>query len=158
MRVSCSIIIVSVLVFCSPLLAQNTVSYSHNSSGDLTSRFCSSGDEERRVQSVTTSDGSYPNTQLSDSKKTLLDTDKPSRSGEPHYYSIGKIRERLQARRSTRSHEEWFPMVDTTLAFAEIPMSSSVTPTGARIYTISIPTATGYNLAPEMVLRALGGV
>ena len=136
------------------LSAQGTIGYSHSTAGDLTQRFATGGGE-RTIQTTISNDSILPKEQILErlcfqSDQTEKRDYTPSRIFNAD--SIAQRRSRILAKLQSRAQNEADVEVDTSLALGQIPVSSTVTQTGARSYSVPVPTAAGSTFAPEISL------
>ena len=151
-----------ILLLTGPILsAQGTVNYSHNTAGDLSNRSATGG-EERATRSSVSQDSLLTKEQILarlgfQSGQTDKRNYTPSRFFNAD--SIALRRDRILARLQSRAQNDENAEVDTSLALGQIPISSTVTQTGARIYSVPIPKAAGYSFVPEvsLVYNSQGG-
>lgn len=151
-----------ILLLTGPILsAQGTVNYSHNTAGDLSNRSATGG-EERATRSAVSQDSLLTKEQILarlgfQSGQTDKRNYTPSRFFNAD--SIALRRSRVLSKLQSRTQNDESAEVDTTLALGQIPISSTVTQTGARVYSVSIPTAAGYSFVPEvsLVYNSQGG-
>ena len=157
-----SLLLVVILLFSCPFLsAQGTIGYSHSTAGDLTQRIATGG-EDRSIRSSLSLDSLFTKEQILEhlgfqSNQTEKRDYTPSRVFNKD--SIALRRSRILARLQSRAQNDENAEVDTSLAIGQIPISSTVTQTGARIYSVPIPTAAGYGFVPEvsLVYNSQGG-
>ena len=148
-------------LLCPLLSAQGTVGYSHSTAGDLTQRIATGG-EDSSIRSSLSLDSLFTKEQILEqlgfqSNQTEKRDYTPSRVFNKD--SIALRRSRILARLQSRAQNDENAEVDTSLALGQIPISSTVTQTGARIYSVPIPTAAGYGFVPEvsLVYNSQGG-
>ena len=157
-----SLLLVVILLFSCPFLsAQGTIGYSHSTAGDLTQRVATGG-EERVTRSAVSQDSLLTKEQIL-ARLGFQSGQTDKRNYTPSRYfnadSIALRRDRILARLQSRAQNDENAEVDTSLALGQIPISSTVTQTGARIYSVPIPTAAGYSFVPEvsLVYNSQGG-
>ena len=151
----------ALFLFAPFLHAQGTISYSHSTAGDLTNRTASGGDA-RFFQASLSHDSLFTKEQI----LTHLGIQPAQNENKPitpsrvfNKDSIAQRRSRLLAKIQARTQNDANEGADTTLAFGQVPFSSTVTPSGARVYSVPIPTAAGYSFVPKvsLVYNSQGG-
>ena len=126
-------------------LAQGSVSYSYNTAGDLTQRSASGG-EERSSVSMSISDRLTSNLRKQDNYGISSDN-KANNRLDSLYAKASNYWYRL------RSAPDSVYTLDTTLSLGQVPISSSVTQTGARTYSVSVPVSSNCRLTPAVSLE-----
>ena len=111
------------------LPAQRTYTYGYNSSGD---RVYKLGDQQKSGSGDSTRIFSFSDTSTIIKQQTTLSSGEAVARTIPIYSSIYNI--------------------DTSCDVGKIPMNSSISPSGGRIYSIPLVTAAGYNFTPQLSL------
>ena len=146
-----------------PSFAQNHVSYTYDSAGNRDSRTWTTGSVMARhgsdslfpvqipitpdtlsIKSVRTKVSLDPNNlplALSEDEKSWLNDEffKSQMAEEEAWWKEYEKRPKLRA-------------VNTTYSVGAIPLQEGVSPTGARTYSLTIPTASGFKLVPNVSL------
>ncbi len=146
------------LLLSQGLSAQGTVNFSHSTAGDLTNR-TASREDERTSHPVGLNDSILSQERNVSLSGTLPTSTKMVTTGPPVYFNRDSNLLQLRNGNSRMSDISVRNVPDTTRPFGQIPISSSVSPFGARLYSIPIPVAAGNNLSPEIGLtyNSLGG-
>ena len=146
------------LLLSQSLSAQGTVNYSHSTAGDLTNRTASGGGE-RAIRSVVLNDSLLSRGSIGSLSGAQPASVKTLTAGPSVYFNRDSNLLQLRNWNSRMSDIPVRDVLDTTRQFGQIPISSSVSQFGARLYSVPIPVAAGNILFPEIGLTysSMGG-